>query len=60
LCKDSRKQQRIDRANGAQRERFKVQMGWKKMPILEAQKIHYHFVKPHLSLEGQTSAESIS
>jgi hypothetical protein len=50
LCKTSRKQQRVDRTNGTQKERFKVQRRWKKMPILEAQKIHYHFVKPHISL----------
>jgi len=50
---------RIERANGTLRERTKVQRGWKswKSQIAEGQRIHYKFVKPHESLEGQTPAQ---
>ena len=50
---------RIERLNGTQRERVKVQRGWKSMEskISEGQRIHYNFVKPHMALEGQTPAQ---
>ncbi len=49
---------RIERMNGTLRERVKVQRGWKSMEssIAEGQRIHYNFVKPHSSLDGQTPA----
>lgn len=51
---------RIERMNGTQRERFKVQRGWKSMetPIPDGQRIQYNFVKPHMALEGQTPAQA--
>ncbi len=50
---------RIERLNGTLRERVKVQRGWKNptSKIAEGQRLHYNFVKPHESLEGQTPAE---
>lgn len=50
---------RIERLNGTLRERVKVQRGWKSFEsqIAEGQRIHYNFVKPHMSLEGQTPAQ---
>jgi transposase-like protein len=50
---------RIERLNGTVRERVKVQRGWKNpaSKIAEGQRIHYNFVKPHESLEGQTPAD---
>lgn len=50
---------RIERLNGTLRERVKVQRGWKSMQtsLAEGARIHYNFVKPHASLEGQTPAE---
>src|SRR5208283_1375946 len=50
---------RIERMNGTLRERIKVQRGWKSMnsQISEGMRIHYNFVKPHSSLEGQTPAQ---
>jgi transposase-like protein len=50
---------RIERLNGTLRERVKVQRGWKNpaSKIVEGQRIHYDFVKPHQALEGQTPAE---
>lgn len=46
--------------NGTLRERVKVQRGWKskKSQIAEDQQIHYNFVKPHQSLEGQIPAQN--
>jgi transposase-like protein len=51
---------RIERLNGTLRERVKVQRGWKNpsSKIVEGQRIHYNFVKPHKALEGQTPAEA--
>jgi transposase-like protein len=51
---------RIERQNGTQRERVKVQRGWKSMktPLPEGQRIHNNFVKPHMALNGQTPAEA--
>jgi hypothetical protein len=50
---------RIERLNGTLRERVKVQRGWKSYDsqIAEGQRIHYNFVKPHMSLEGMTPAQ---
>lgn len=50
---------RIERLNGTLRERVKVQRGWKSMktPLVEGQRIHYNFIKPHAALEGQTPAQ---
>lgn len=50
----------MDGLNGTVRERVKVQRGWKSMrtPIVEGQRIHYNFVKPHEALEGQTPAQA--
>jgi transposase-like protein len=52
---------RIERMNGTQRERIKVQRGWKKLetPIPEGLKIHYNFVRPHMSLQNRTPAQKI-
>jgi hypothetical protein len=51
---------RIERMNGTQRERFKVQRGWKSMqtPMPEGNHIFYNFVRPHMALDGQTPAEA--
>jgi transposase-like protein len=51
---------RIEALNGTLRERVKVQRGWKsyKTPLAEGMRIHYNFVKPHSSLEGQTPADN--
>jgi putative transposase len=51
---------RIERLNGTLRERVKVQRGWKskRSQIAEGQRIHYNFVKSHMTLEGQTPAEA--
>ncbi len=51
---------RIERLNGALRERVKVQRGWKtvKTPLAEGQRVHYNFVKPHMALENQTPADA--
>jgi transposase InsO family protein len=50
---------RIERLNGTLRERVKVQRRWKSMEsqIVEGQRIHYNFVKPHMALEGMTPAQ---
>jgi hypothetical protein len=46
----------MERLNSKIRERTKVVRAWKKhkTPLAEGQRIHYNFVKPHLSLGGQT------
>lgn len=51
---------RIERMNGTQRERFKVQRGWKSMQtaIPEGNRIFYNFVRPHMALEEQTPAQA--
>jgi hypothetical protein len=51
---------RIERMNGTQRERFKVQRGWKSMntAIPEGNRIFYNFIRPHMALEGQTPAQA--
>jgi transposase-like protein len=51
---------RIERMNGTLLERVKVQRGWKakESAIAEGQRIHYIFVKPHMTLENQTPADS--
>lgn len=50
---------RIERMNGTQRERFKVQRGWKSMQsaIPEGNRIFYNYLRPHMALEGQTPAQ---
>ena len=50
---------RIERMNGTLRERVKVSRGWKSMEtqIPEGMRIHYNFVKPHMSLAGMTPAQ---
>lgn len=52
---------RLERSNGTQRERIKVQRGWKSMEtqIPEGMKIHYNFVRPHMSLQNRTPAQKI-
>ena len=49
---------RIERMNGTQRERFKVQRGWKSMQtaMAEGNRIFYNFVRLHMALDGQTPA----
>jgi hypothetical protein len=44
---------KIERLNSTLRERVKVQRGWKskKRPFAEGQRIHYNFVKPHMTFE---------
>jgi transposase-like protein len=51
---------RIERMNGSQRQRFKVQRGWKSMQtsIPEGNRIYYNFVRKHMALDGQTPAEA--
>ncbi len=51
---------RIERQNGTQRERFKVQRGWKSMEtaIPEGNRIFYNFIRPHMALEEQTPAQA--
>jgi putative transposase len=51
---------RIERMNGSQRQRFKVQRGWKSMAtsIPEGNRVFYNFVRPHMALDGQTPAEA--
>jgi transposase-like protein len=45
---------RIERMNGTQRERFKVQRGWKSMQTAmpEGNRVFYNFVRPHMALDG--------
>ncbi len=52
---------RIERSNGTQRERIKVQRGWKSMDTLipEGLRIHMNCIKPHMALEGKTPAQKI-
>jgi transposase-like protein len=52
---------RIERNNGTQRERIKVQRGWKSMetPIPEGLRIHMNMVKPHMALQGHTPAQKL-
>jgi transposase-like protein len=52
---------RIERSNGTQRERIKVQRGWKSMDTLipEGLRIHMNCVKPHMALQGRTPAQKI-
>ncbi|MEO9277651.1 MAG: DDE-type integrase/transposase/recombinase [Nitrososphaera sp.] len=52
---------RIERMNGTQRERIKIQRGWKSMntKIPEGMKIHYNFVRPHMALQNETPAMKI-
>lgn len=51
---------RVERMNGSQRQRFKVQRGWKSMAtsIPEGNRVFYNFVRPHMALDGQTPAEA--
>lgn len=51
---------RVERMNGSQRQRFKVQRGWKSMQtsIPEGNRIFYNFVRPHMALNGQTPAQA--
>ncbi len=51
---------RIERMNGTQRERFKVQRGWKSMQTAmpDGNRVFYNFVRPHMALDGQTPAEA--
>ena len=51
---------RIERLNGTQRERFKVQRGWKSMEsaMPEGNRIFYNFLRPNMALQGQTPAEA--
>lgn len=51
---------RIERANRTLRERVKVQRGWKtkETPLAEGNRIQYNFIKPHITLGGQTPAEA--
>src|SRR5688500_5976359 len=52
---------RVERLNGALRERVKVQRGWKthKSAIAEGQRIYYNFIKPHQALDGKTPSEKV-
>lgn len=52
---------RIERSNGTQRERIKVQRGWKSMDTMipEGLRIHMNCVKPHMALQGRTPAQKI-
>lgn len=52
---------RIERSNGTQRERIKVQRGWKSMetPIPEGLRIHMNCVKPHMALQGRSPAQKL-
>ena len=52
---------RIERLNGALKERVKVQRGWKskKSALAEGQRIQYNFVKPHMALDGKTPANVV-
>lgn len=49
---------RIERLYGTLRERVKGERGWKspRSAIAEGKRINYNFVKPHMSLNGQTPA----
>ncbi len=51
---------RIERMNGTQRQRFKVQRGWKSMQtsIPEGNRVYYNFMRPHMALDGQTPAQA--
>jgi len=50
---------RIERMNGTQRERFKVQRGKSMQTSMpEGNRIFYNFVRPHMALDGQTPAEA--
>jgi transposase-like protein len=51
---------RIERLNGTERQRFKVQRGWKSMKtaIPEGHRIHYNYVRPHMALDEQTPAQA--
>ena len=50
---------RIERLNGALRERVKVQRWWKTLstPLAEGRRPHHNFGKPHQALAGQTPSE---
>lgn len=46
--------------NGTQRERFKVQRGWKskESAMPEGDRTFYNFVRPHFDLDVKASAEA--
>lgn len=52
---------RIERNNGTQRERIKVQRGWKSIetPLPEGLRIHMNCVKPHMALQGRSPAQKL-
>lgn len=52
---------RLERSNGTQRERIKVQRGWKSMDTMipEGLRIHMNCVKPHMALDGRSPAQKV-
>jgi len=50
----------VERLNGTVRERNKVMRGLKnpETPITDGFQIYYNFIRPHMSLDGQTPAEA--
>lgn len=58
LQKD-RNNNKMERLNGEIRDREKVMRGLKKMdtPIIEGYRIYHNYVRPHMSLDGQTPAD---
>lgn len=52
---------RIERMHGTQKERIKIQRGWKKVdtPIQDGMRINYNYNRPHEALDGNTPAQQM-
>jgi hypothetical protein len=51
----------VERLNGTKRERLKVMRGLDRdesaQKFVEADRLYYNFIRPHMALNGKTSAE---
>lgn len=59
--KGERNNNKMERINGEIRDREKVMRGLKKTdtPILTGYKLYHNYIRPHMSLEGQTPADKV-
>lgn len=55
------KNNRVERLNGTQRERIKIQRGWKVLDtvIPNGMLLDYNYIKPHMGLNGSTPGEAM-